>query len=184
MLPQRLTAPNRSAVGPKLLLDRHVLLTRPWWSSCLWYNLNFVNMRYIYTMLFIHFIFRSHFTVIFTIILSDIGGKIKIPSSKCAGFYPRVAFRRPMYLHSRIVFQRVVAYVQVDGLCIVDALAGFRIVTFKLRVVLLCSSAQWQLQMVTVEFAVDLGSGLSCRKPTILCLWPVLDVFQSKIHCA
>ena len=34
------------------------------------------------------------------------------------------------------------------------------------------------LQTVTEEFAVDLGSGLRWRTPTVLCLLPVTDVFQ------
>jgi len=35
---------------------------------------------------------------------------------------------------------------------------------------------------VTVEFAADLGTGLCCGRPIVLCLWPVTDVFQLKLH--
>ena len=37
------------------------------------------------------------------------------------------------------------------------------------------------MQIVTVEFAVDLGRGLHCGKSIVVCLWPVTDVFQLKI---
>jgi len=33
-----------------------------------------------------------------------------------------------------------------------------------------------------VEFAVDLGSGVRCRKAFVPCLWPVTDIFQLKLH--
>ena len=36
--------------------------------------------------------------------------------------------------------------------------------------------------IVTEEFAVDLGRGLRWEKPTVLCLWPITDIFHLKIH--
>jgi hypothetical protein len=36
------------------------------------------------------------------------------------------------------------------------------------------------VQILTVEIAVDLGSGLLCGKAILPCLWPVTDVFQLK----
>jgi hypothetical protein len=41
-----------------------------------------------------------------------------------------------------------------------------------------------QVLILTGEFAVDLGSFLRWGKPTLLCLWPLTHVFQSKIHLA
>jgi hypothetical protein len=36
------------------------------------------------------------------------------------------------------------------------------------------------VQIQTVEFSVDLGSGLHWKSVTILCLWPIKDVFHVK----
>jgi hypothetical protein len=41
-----------------------------------------------------------------------------------------------------------------------------------------------KVQILTEEFAVDLGSGLCWGKPIILCLRPVTNAFQLKIHRA
>ena len=41
-----------------------------------------------------------------------------------------------------------------------------------------------RLQIVTGEFAVDLGSSLRWRQPIVLSSGPVLDIFDLKIHRA
>ena len=38
--------------------------------------------------------------------------------------------------------------------------------------------------ILTENFSVDLGSCLHWGKPTVRCLWPVMDVFQLKIYWA
>jgi len=38
------------------------------------------------------------------------------------------------------------------------------------------------LMLLTVDIAVDLGSGFRCENPTVRCLWPVTEVFQLKIR--
>jgi hypothetical protein len=40
------------------------------------------------------------------------------------------------------------------------------------------------VQIVTNKSAVDLGSGLSCRQPTVPYLWPVIHVFHLKLQLA
>jgi len=40
--------------------------------------------------------------------------------------------------------------------------------------------APTNLQIITVEFSVDFGSGLRRGKQTVLCLWPVADTVQLK----
>jgi hypothetical protein len=43
-------------------------------------------------------------------------------------------------------------------------------------------SGEEYVQIVTVQFAVDLGSGLRWAKSTVPCLFLLTDVFQLKIH--
>ena len=42
--------------------------------------------------------------------------------------------------------------------------------------------APTNLQVVTVEFSVDLDNGLRRGKQNVVCLWPVIDTFQLEIH--
>jgi hypothetical protein len=45
-------------------------------------------------------------------------------------------------------------------------------------------SGEEYVQIVTVKFAVDLGSGLRWAKPRVPCLLLLTDVFHLKIHWA
>jgi hypothetical protein len=46
------------------------------------------------------------------------------------------------------------------------------------------SKNKWHLEIVTVEFPVNLGIDLLWGNLTILCLWLATEVFQLKIHRA
>ena len=73
-----------------------------------------------------------------------------------------------------------------------EALAVSRVQEFTSQILLTRRSYTWNtaqstvlcVQIVTKEYAVDLGSGLHCRQPTVPYLWPVTYVFHSKLQLA